>query len=114
MRDCKVGSTASNICTLLALIVLARSKACNEKVTDGVSSECIRGRDVSVSQWRIAFLHPGMWSGTWQHDMEGNSSQGVAIQSHVLQHRKHSAVYRKCLMKECCGCLNSVSGDDFS
>lgn len=68
---------------------------------------------VSVSQWRIAFLPLVMSSEAWQHDTR-DSSQRAAIQSHVAQHRKHSAVYRKCLMKECGVCLDSVTDDDFS
>lgn len=38
----------------------------------------------------------------------------AAIQPHVPQHRKHLAVYRKCLMKACSVCLDSVTDDDFS
>ncbi len=44
----------------------------------------------------------------------GNNSQRAAIQSHVPEHRKHLAVYRKCLMKECDVCLDSDADDDFS
>lgn len=43
VRHCKVGSAGSTVCTLLALIVLAWSKACNENVTDGVSPKCVNG-----------------------------------------------------------------------
>lgn len=64
--------------------------------------------DVSVSQWRIqgCEARPG-------NTTQGNS-QRAAIQPHLPPHRKHLAVYRKCLMKECCICLDLVTDDDFS
>lgn len=38
----------------------------------------------------------------------------AAIQPHAPQHRKHLAVYRKCLMKARSAYVDSVTGDDFS
>lgn len=112
-RHSKVGGAGSNICTLLALIVLAWSKACNEHVTDGVSSvyrgpwrECKPVED-SLFTSRDVGRDPGSTT-------HGNNSQRAAIQSHAFQRRKHLAVYRKRLMKECCGYLDAAAGDDFS
>lgn len=43
VRRCNVDSVDSEVCSLLALIAFAASKASNENVTDGVSSEFTRG-----------------------------------------------------------------------
>lgn len=117
MRHCKVGSTGSNICTLLALIVLAWSKACNENVTDGVSSDFVSGPRAMMrarASGGLPFYVRGTRSESRRRDTGDSESRGPAIQPHVPQQRKHLAVYRKCLTKECAVCLDLVTDDDFS
>lgn len=99
-RPFKVGSMSSNICTLLALIVLAWSKACDENGTDGVSSECTSGQQTTVPQYDCKpvedclFTSRG-WSRTWLHNMDNNCLRGQQY-SHMCLNTGNTWLFTGC------------------